>query len=144
MFNSDEDPSILYRRFDELNHQLGEELLVPHRSYYPLMEPVFGLINGLAHITGGGIPGKLPYIFPESLAAEINIGSWPVLPIFQLIQKVGRISDEEMYRVFNMGLGMVAVCPENNVKQVLESLPDAMIIGKVVLRGDAGQVVYNA
>ena len=144
VFNSDEDPSILYRRFDELNHQLGEELLVPHRSYYPLMEPVFGLINGLAHITGGGIPGKLPYIFPESLAAEINIGSWPVLPIFQLIQKVGRISDEEMYRVFNMGLGMVAVCPENNVSQVLESLPDAMVIGKVVLRGDAGQVVYNA
>ena len=143
VFNSDEDPSILYRRFDELNHQLGEELLVPHRSYYPLMEPVFSLINGLAHITGGGIPGKLPSILPDDLAAKINLGSWPILPIFQLIQKEGRITDNEMYRVFNMGLGMVAVCPENNVSQVLEILPDAMIIGNVVLRSDGEPVVYN-
>ena len=143
VFNSDEDPSILYRRFDELNHQLGEELLVPHRNYYPLMEPVFGLINGLAHITGGGIPGKLPTIFPENLAAEINLGSWPVLPIFRLIQKEGGISDEEMYRVFNMGLGMVAVCEETNVSRILEIVPDAMVIGKMVLRFGGAQVVYN-
>ena len=143
VFNSDEDPSILYRRFDELNHQLGEELLVPHRNYYPLMEPVFSLINGLAHITGGGIPGKLPTIFPENLAAEINLGSWPVLPIFRLIQKEGGISDEEMYRVFNMGLGMVAVCEETNVSRILEIVPDAMVIGKMVLRFGGAQVVYN-
>ena len=143
VFDSDEVPSVLYRRFDELNHQLGEELLVPHRSYYPLMEPVLGLITGLAHITGGGLPGKLPAIFPSDLAAEINLGSWPVLPIFQLIQKEGRISDEEMYRVFNMGLGMVAACPENNVAKVLETLPDAMVIGKMIPRGDGEQVVYN-
>ena len=143
VFKSDEDPSVLYRRFDELHHYLGEELLVPHRSYYPLMGPVLGLINGLAHITGGGLPGKLPAVFPDDLAAEINRGSWPVLPIFQVIQKEGGISDEEMYRVFNMGLGMVAVCPEENVSQVLEALPDAMVIGKMIARGDGEQVVFN-
>ena len=77
------------------------------------------------------------------MAAEIDLGAWPVLPIFQLIQKEGGISDEEMYRVFNMGLGMVAACPENNVAKVLETLPDAMVIGKMIPRGDGEQVVYN-
>ena len=144
VFNTDSDPTVLYRRFEELNHQLGEELLVPHRSYYPLLEPVLGLVNGLAHITGGGLPGKLPAIFPDNLAAEINLGSWPVLPIFQVIQKEGGISDEEMYRVFNMGLGMVAVCPGENVAKVLEALPDAMVIGKMIARGDGVQVVFNS
>ena len=143
VFNTDSDANVLDRRFDELNHQLGEELLVPHRSYYPLMAPVLGLLNGLAHITGGGLPGKLPAMLPDDLAAEINHGSWPVLPIFQVIQKEGRISDEEMYRVFNMGLGMVAVCPEANVAKVLECLGDAVVIGKIIVRGGREQVVFN-
>mgnify|MGYP006179446295 FL=1 len=143
VFKTDENPNILYQRFDELNHQLGEELLVPHRSYYPLMEPVLNLITGLAHITGGGLPGKLPSILPNDLAAEINSRSWTVLPIFELIQKTGAISDEEMYHVFNMGLGMVAVCPEENVSKVLECLPDAVVIGKMIDRGDREQVVIK-
>ena len=143
VFKTDENPNILYQRFDELNHQLGEELLVPHRSYYPLMEPVLNLITGLAHITGGGLPGKLPSILPNDLAAEINSRSWTVLPIFELIQKTGGINDEEMYHVFNMGLGMVAVCPEENVSKVLECLPDAVVIGKMIDRGDREQVVIK-
>ena len=143
VFNTDGDPTVLYRRFDELNHQLGEELLVPHRSYYPLMAPVLGLVNGLAHITGGGLPGKLPAILPDDLAAEIDRGSWPVLPIFKMIQKEGGIGEQEMYRVFNMGLGMVAVCPEPNVTKVLELLPGAMVIGKTIPRGDGEQVVFR-
>ena len=143
VFNTDGDPNVLYRRFDGLNHGLGEELLVPHRSYYPLMEPVLCLVNGLAHITGGGLPGKLPAILPDELAAEINRGSWPVLPIFKVIQKEGGISDQEMYRVFNMGLGMVAVCPEANVTEVIEHLPDAVVIGKIIPRGDGDQVVFS-
>ncbi len=143
VFNTDSDPKVLYRRFGELNHQLGEELLLPHRSYYPLMAPALGLVNGLAHITGGGLPGKLPAILPDDLAAEINHGSWPVLPIFQVIQKEGRISDEEMYQVFNMGLGMVAVCPETNVAKVLECLADAVVVGKIIVRGEGEQVVFN-
>ena len=143
VFNTDGDPNVLYRRLDELNHQLGEELLVPHRSYYPLMEPVLGLVNGLAHITGGGLPGKLPAILPGDLAAEINQGSWPVLPIFKIIQAEGGISDDEMYRVFNMGLGMVAVCPEANTAKILECLPDAVVIGKMVPRDDGEQVDFS-
>ena len=143
VFNTDGEPNVLYRHFDELGHQLGEELLVPHRSYYPMLAPVLGLINGLAHITGGGLPGKLPAILPDGLAAEINSGSWPVLPIFKIIQKEGGISDDEMYRVFNMGLGMVAVCPEDNVANVLEHLPDAMVIGKMVPQGNGEQVVFR-
>lgn len=142
VFNTDGDPTVLYRRFDGLNHQLGEELLLTHRSYYPLMEPVLGLVNGLAHITGGGLPGKLPAILPDDLAGEINRGSWPVLPIFNVIQKEGRISDHEMYRVFNMGLGMVAVCPEANATKVLECLPGAVVIGKTIPRGDGAPVVF--
>ena len=143
VFNTDGEPNVLYRHFDELNHQLGEELLVPHRSYYPMLAPVLGLINGLAHITGGGLPRKLPAILPDGLAAEINSGSWPVLPIFKIIQKEGGISDDEMYRVFNMGLGMVAVCPEDNVANVLEHLPDAMVIGKMIPQGNGEQVVFR-
>ena len=143
VFNTDGEPNVLYRHFDQLNHQLGEELLVPHRSYYPMLAPVLGLINGLAHITGGGLPGKLPAILPDGLAAEINSGSWPVLPIFKIIQKEGGISDDEMHRVFNMGLGMVAVCPEDNVANVLEHLPDAMVIGKMVPQGNGEQVVFR-
>ena len=143
VFNTDGNPNVLYRRFDELNHQLGEELLVPHRSYYPLMEPVMRLVTGLAHITGGGLPGKLPAVFPDNLAAEITRGSWPVLPIFKIIQAEGGISDQEMYRVFNMGLGMVAVCPEANVAKVLECLPDALVIGKMIARGEGEQVVFS-
>ena len=143
VFNTDGEPKVLYRHFNQLNHQLGEELLVPHRSYYPMLAPVLGLINGLAHITGGGLPGKLPAILPDGLAAEINSGSWPVLPIFKIIQKEGGISDDEMHRVFNMGLGMVAVCPEDNVANVLEQLPDAMVIGKMVPQGNGEQVVFR-
>ena len=143
VFNTDADPTVLYRRFDGLNHQLGEQLLVPHRSYYPLMAPVLGMVNGLAHITGGGLPGKLPAILPDDLAAEINLGSWPVLPIFKLIKKEGGISDQEMYRVFNMGLGMVAVCPGGNVTKILECLPDAVVIGTIVSRGDGDPVILN-
>ena len=143
VFDTDGDPTVLFRRFDDLNHQLGEELLVPHRSYYPLMEPVLGLVNGLAHITGGGLRGKLPAILPDDLAAKINLGSWPVLPIFKLIQKEGGISDQEMYRVFNMGLGMVAVCPDADVTEVLGCLPGAVVIGKIVPRGDGEPVVFR-
>ena len=134
---------MLYRRFDGLDHRLGEELLAPHRSYYPLMGPVLGLVNGLAHITGGGLPGKLPAILPDDLAAEVNPGSWTVLPIFKLIQQEGGISDQEMYRVFNMGLGMVAVCPEGNVKKVIEFLPDAVVIGRMSPRGEGEPVVFS-
>ncbi len=143
VFNTDADPAVLYRRFEGLRNQLGEELLVRHRSYYPLLEPVLGLISGLAHITGGGLPGKLPAILPDDLAAQLTLGSWPIPPIFQLVQQEGRLTDEEMYRVFNMGLGMVAACPEANVGAVRDRLDETMIVGRVIRRSGESQVLLE-
>ena len=85
VFNTDEDPAALFRRFDGLSHQLGEELLQFHRSYYPMLANVLGLLNGLAHITGGGLPGKLPAVLPDELAARIDTSSWTPPPIFAVL-----------------------------------------------------------
>jgi phosphoribosylformylglycinamidine cyclo-ligase len=141
VFNTDSDPSALYRRFDGLKHQLGEELLLRHRCYYPMLAPALGLVNALAHITGGGLPGKLPAVLPDGLAAEITRGSWEAPPIFALLQREGALDDEEMFRVFNMGLGMVAVCPEQNVAVVREAVGDAVPVGRVVKRGPGAPAV---
>ena len=143
VFNTDSDPSALYQRFDGIQHQLGEQLLVRHRCYYPLLASVMEHFTGLAHITGGGLPGKLPAVLPEDLAAEINPGTWEVSPIFPVIQREGSVSDEEMYRVFNMGLGMVAICPEDKVAAAQTKLPEITVIGRVVKRAKGEQVVFT-
>ena len=94
---------------------MGEELLTPHRNYSASILKVLEKyeIKGLAHITGGGFLGNIPRILSEGTAAEIIKGSWPILPIFSLIQKLGQIEELEMHRVFNMGIGMaVVVSPE--------------------------------
>ena len=140
VFGVDENPSALFQRYDDLGHGLGEELLLRHRCYYPYLQPALGLIKGLAHITGGGLPGKMPAILPNDVAASFQLGSWQVPPIFQLIQRTGSIPQEEMYSVFNMGLGMVAVCSEENVAPFQELLPDAAVVGRIVSREDSAQV----
>jgi phosphoribosylformylglycinamidine cyclo-ligase len=140
VFNIDENPSVLYQEFDGLSHQLGEELLIRHRCYYPLLAPALSMIKGLSHITGGGLPGKLPGILPDTVAAELIQGSWLIPAIFPVIQRVGRVTDQEMYRVFNMGLGMVAVCEESSVATVLDTLPDAQVVGNIVSRVGQQQV----
>ncbi|MCH7621866.1 MAG: phosphoribosylformylglycinamidine cyclo-ligase, partial [Chloroflexi bacterium] len=143
VFHLEQDSSALFRHYDELRHRLGEELLVRHRCYYPLLEPVFPLVKGLSHITGGGLPGKMPAILPVDSAAEFQLGSWKVLPIFSLIQEEGRIEDSEMYRVFNMGLGMVAVCDEESVATIQDAVPDALVVGQVVPRGEGPAVTFK-
>ena len=143
VFNTDDDPTALFRRFDGLSHQLGEELLLYHRSYYPMLAPVLGLLNGLAHITGGGLPGKLPSVMPDDLMASIDSKSWTPPPIFAVLQREGDISDDEMFRVFNMGLGMVAVCPEENVPTFCTEIPEAIPVGRVVRRDSDEQVILN-
>jgi phosphoribosylformylglycinamidine cyclo-ligase len=103
-------------RLDELGMTVGEALLQPHVSY---LQPLDGLLNsgmikGLAHITGGGLTDNIPRILPEATGVEIDKDSLPVLPIFKLMQELGNVSDAEMYRTFNMGVGMVVVCaPED-------------------------------
>ena len=98
-------------RVEELGCTASEELLKPHRSYLGALGELLesGTIKGLAHITGGGLLENIPRILPESTAVEITAGSWPVLPVFRLLAKIGNVPDNEMYRTFNMGIGMVVV-----------------------------------
>lgn len=103
-------------RVEELGVTLGEELLRVHRSYTRPVRELAGLVRvkGLAHITGGGVLENLPRILPRGCGARIQRGAWPVLPIFSLLMREGDIVEEEMYRVFNMGAGMlVVVSPED-------------------------------
>ncbi len=132
VFKVEQDPTVLYRRYDELKHTLGEELLIPHRCYYPLLEPVLPLIKGMAHITGGGLPGNVPRVLPAGLAARFHLGTWEVHPIFSILQREGNVAREEMFRVFNMGLGMVLVCAPEAVDEVQKTVPEARVVGEVI------------
>ena len=113
---------------------VADALLVPHRQYgsavWPLLEA--GLVHGMAHITGGGIPGNLVRVLPEGLAARIELGSWPVPRIFTLIQERGEVSDLEMYDVFNMGAGFLVVLPEAALEQARELAGEPLhVIGRI-------------
>jgi phosphoribosylformylglycinamidine cyclo-ligase len=81
-----------------------------------------GLIKGLAHITGGGLLENIPRILPEGIAVEVVKGSWPVLPVFELLSRTGNVSEREMYRTFNMGVGMVIVTGSEDVSRIREHL----------------------
>ena len=111
-------------RLDELHATIGEALLQPHLSYLKPLDGLLdsGMIKGLAHITGGGLTDNIPRILPPGTAVEINKGSWPVLPVFQLMQKIGNVSESEMYRTFNMGAGMVIVTSHSDVGVVKSHL----------------------
>lgn len=102
----------------ELGTTAGEALLAPHVSYLKPLEGLLdrGVIKGLAHITGGGLTDNIPRILPKDTAVKIEKGSWPVLPIFELFRQIGNVSEFEMYRTFNMGVGMVIVASSDNAK----------------------------
>jgi len=131
VFYIDDQPVSLQTFYLELGKTLGEELLEPHRCYYSLLKPVLPLVKGLAHITGGGIKGNLPRILPKGLAANIKKGSWHIPPIFSLIQRQGSIDEDEMYRVFNMGVGMAIVCSLENAAKLTKALKEARVIGDI-------------
>jgi phosphoribosylformylglycinamidine cyclo-ligase len=99
----------------ELGSTLGDALLAVHRSYAEAVRPVLPRMHGLAHITGGGIAGNLVRILPKGVRAEVNPKSWPMPPLFQLIQRGGRVSDDEMRDVFNLGVGLIAALPADAV-----------------------------
>jgi phosphoribosylformylglycinamidine cyclo-ligase len=132
VFKVEEDPSILSRNYQELGRTLGEALLEPHRCYYPLLEPVLPLIKGMAHITGGGLPENVPRILPEGLGARFDTSTWKVPPIFALIQEAGRVEMDEMFDVFNMGVGMVLACSPDKTDEVRRLVPEASVVGEVV------------
>jgi phosphoribosylformylglycinamidine cyclo-ligase len=105
---------------------VGEELLKPHRSYLGALDGLLdtGIIKGLAHITGGGLLENLPRILPDGVAAQIKQGSWPVLPVFKLLAEIGNVSEAEMYRAFNMGIGMVLVVGRESSDRLLAYLDE--------------------
>jgi phosphoribosylformylglycinamidine cyclo-ligase len=118
--------------YSELGRKLGEALLEPHRCYYNELKPHLPVIKGLAHITGGAYYKNIPRILPEGLTARVNRKAWTVPPLFQLIQKAGNVDSNEMYRVFNMGIGMAVVCAPPNVTKITSVLAEAKVIGEVV------------
>ncbi len=128
----------LDQNISELGCTLAEELLKPTQiyvnAYFTLRKKVY--IKGMAHITGGGIPGNLPRIFHPGITAVINKNSWQITPIFNLIQKIGKISDKEMFRVFNMGIGYIFVIEGNDTKKALSILNKkgykSYLIGEII------------
>jgi phosphoribosylaminoimidazole (AIR) synthetase len=104
---------------------------------------VLGLVKGLAHITGGGLPGKMPAILPAGVTARFRANSWPVPPIFDVIRREGRVEEAEMRRVFNLGLGMVAVCAPDQVNGIRQALPEAMLVGEIISRQGTEQVIFE-
>lgn len=143
VFNIADDPSPLHIHYPELGRTLGEELLAPHRCYYQELRPVLHLVKGLAHITGGGFEGNIPRVLPQGLAVQIDKNAWEVPPIFRLVQRLGKVSDGEMYRVFNMGIGMVVFCSPEKAAEILSCLPEAKKIGKVIpSRGHKRSIIF--
>ncbi len=111
---------------------VGEALLATHVPYHREILPLVDRIHGMAHITGGGYVENVPRILPEGVTARFDTRSWPVPPVFQLIQQRGEVAPEEMYEVFNMGIGMVLMVAADDADEVLESIAGAIPVGEVV------------
>ncbi|RYQ26089.1 phosphoribosylaminoimidazole synthetase [Bifidobacterium pseudolongum subsp. globosum] len=132
-------------RLPELGDRtLGDVLLTPTKIYVKALMPLFeaDLVHGVAHITGGGFIENVPRMLPEGLAARIELGSWPVPPIFDVIERTGSVDHMEMFNIFNMGIGMVVAVPADREDEVMNLLANAgeqgYRIGSVVARGSDG------
>ncbi len=132
---------------NELKDKAGAALMRTHRSYLSVIRKLVSgdLVRGMAHITGGGITDNLPRILPKGLGATVELQSWPVPPMFEHLQQLGNVERDEMLRTFNMGIGLIAVVPADQVKKAKAVLNRANerhhIIGRVT-RGDR-TVVYR-
>jgi phosphoribosylformylglycinamidine cyclo-ligase len=104
----------------EISNKIGAELLMPHRCYWPMLKRIVaeGWLSGIAHITGGGIPGNLPRVLPKGMQAVIELGSWPMLPIFSYLARLGQLEREELLSTFNLGVGMILVVPAQHARSV--------------------------
>jgi len=126
---------------NEIKGKVGNELMKQHKSYWPVVRRLVegDAVNAMAHITGGGITENLPRVLPKGMGAVVEMGTWPVLPIFEHMQKIGNIEHAEMMRTFNMGIGMVLVIPAKKFKKVQTILDRAgekgFTIGRIV-KGD--------
>ncbi len=123
----------------DLEGTIADVLLAVHRSYWPAIGPVIDRIHALAHITGGGIAGNLARPLPNGVAARVDCASWPVPPLFHVLERGGAVSRGEMFRVFNMGIGMIAIVPPDGANLVADAARAAGVrtwtIGEI-RRGD--------
>jgi phosphoribosylformylglycinamidine cyclo-ligase len=132
---------------NELKGKVGNELMRTHRSYWPVIKKLLAseCVSALAHITGGGITENLPRVLPKGAGAIIELGSWPVQPIFEHLQELGSVPQDEMLRTFNMGLGMLLIVPAAKFKKaqtVLDKVGEkAYTVGRIV-KGDR-KVMYT-
>jgi phosphoribosylformylglycinamidine cyclo-ligase len=132
---------------NELKGKVGNELMRTHKSYWPAIKKLLDgeSISAMAHITGGGITENLPRVLPRNVAALIELNSWSVPPIFEHLQKLGNVPQEEMLRTFNMGMGMLLVIPAQKFKKVQTSLEKSgekpVTVGRIV-KGDR-KVFYD-
>ena len=132
---------------NELKGKVGNELLRTHKSYWPAIKRLVDgeCVSAMAHITGGGITENLPRVLPRGVAAVIEMGSWQIPPIFDHLQQLGNVPQDEMLRTFNMGLGMLLVVPSKKFKKaqtVLERAGEkAFTVGRIV-KGDR-KVMYT-
>jgi phosphoribosylformylglycinamidine cyclo-ligase len=119
---------------DELGETIGAALLKTHQSFLRPLEKLLnvGKIKGLAHITGGGLSENIPRILPENVSVELKRGTWNEPPVFGLMQKLGNVEDREMFRAFNMGVGMVVICAEQDKEFLKNHLGECFEIGRVV------------
>jgi phosphoribosylaminoimidazole synthetase len=118
---------------ETLGDELADALLAPHRSYLQLLITNLHHIKALAHLTGGGFIENIPRVLPEGVGAVVRLGSWPIPFIFGEIQTRGDIGEVEMHRVFNMGIGMVAVCAREDAATVQGKIPEeTFVIGELV------------
>jgi phosphoribosylformylglycinamidine cyclo-ligase len=131
----------------EIKNKVGNELMRTHRSYWPIIRKLIAgeCVSALAHITGGGITENLPRVLTKGTSAVIEVGTWPVLPIFEHLQQLGNVQQEEMLRTFNMGLGMLIVVPAKKFKKAQTLLERAgekfYSVGRIA-KGDR-KVLYS-
>jgi phosphoribosylformylglycinamidine cyclo-ligase len=138
-----QDPKVLKMGYLELGRSLGEALLEPHRCYYRVLKPLMSSVKGLAHITGGSFYKNIPRVLPDGLTARIDSSAWEVPPLFRIIQKAGNVDDNEMYHVFNMGIGMTVICSRINSDKLVQALPGAKIIGQIIQQSSDARVTIK-
>lgn len=122
---------------------VGDALLAEHRSFLGTVRPLLeaGLVRAMAHVTGGGLPGNLPRSLPAGLGATVTRGTWPEPEVFGLLQRRGNLADDEMFEVFNMGVGFVIVVAEDDVERARAATDEPLYVIGRVMRGEGVRVV---
>jgi phosphoribosylformylglycinamidine cyclo-ligase len=131
--------------FPEIESSVADVMLSVHRSYLRALSPVLDRIHSMAHITGGGLPGNLNRALPKSSDAYVNAGTWEIPTLFSVLGSAGRVPREEMYRVFNMGVGMVVIAPGALADEIIGTARVAGVVGWVMgdVRYGSGEVVIG-